>query len=367
MLSRHHHGLAWTFLALVLSAMPALATAPSSTTFATTSEPTLIARPTPAVRPKPPPPVVQPPARPVSRMSAADAQTARLTRINKARSWGYQLSGLKIEDAARSPYDLLVVDATTGLSANRHFLAAEVEKLKTKPDGTRRIVVSYVSVGEAEDYRPDYFTAEYMTEDAPDWLMQENRQWKGNRIIRFCSEGWQKTILGDEDGRNVYNSIDPSPLYRLIELGFDGIYLDRVDVYAEVGKDCPNAEARMVDFIARLGAHARKRDPNFLVILQNAEELVQHKRMMDTIDAIAKEDLFYGADHSQRANDAGSVRDSLVHLKAVKAAGRPVFVVDYVNDAGRKADAKRRIQEQGFIPYIAPRDLGTLWLPGKDF
>ena len=50
--------------------------------------------------------------------------------------------------------------------------------------------------------------------------------------------------------------------------------------------------------------------------------------MMDTIDAIAKEDLFYGADHSQNANKPDQVRDSLGHLKAVKAAGRPVFV-DY--------------------------------------
>jgi hypothetical protein len=110
-----------------------------------------------------------------------------------------------------------------------------------------------------------------MTEDAPDWLMHENKDWKGNRLIRFCNEGWQLTILGDEDGRNVYNSIDPSPLYRLIELGFDGIYLDRVDVYSEITGECSNGARKMVDFIARLGTHARKRNPQFMVILQNAE------------------------------------------------------------------------------------------------
>jgi cysteinyl-tRNA synthetase len=350
---------------VVVAALLALGTAIPA--IAATGEPTLLEAPKPAIRPKPQ--AVRPSPVPVSatRITPATAQKNRIARINLAKSWGYQLSGLSIDEAARSPYDLLVVDATTGLAAGRPFLAEEVARLKRKPDGTRRLVVSYVSVGEAEDYRPDYFTSEYMTEDAPDWLMQENRQWKGNRIIRFCSEGWQKTILGDENGRNVYNSIDPSPLYRLLDLGFDGIYLDRVDVYAEVEKDCPNAESKMVDFISRLGAHARKGDPNFLVILQNAEELVRHPRMMDAIDAIAKEDLFYGADHSQRANDAGSVRDALGHLKAVKASGRPVFVVDYLKDAGKRADAKRRIQEQGFIPYIAPRDLGALWLPGRDF
>ena len=323
-----------------------------------------VPKPQPATprRATPPVPVVG-----VTTVNPASAQAARLKRIGAVRSWGYQLVSLKIEEAASAPFDLLIVDATTGHADGRAFTADEIKRLKRKPDGSPRMVVSYVSIGEAEDYRPDYFAAEYLTEDAPDWLAAENPQWKGNRVVRFCHEGWQRTILGDDQGRNVYNSIDPSPLYRLIELGFDGIYLDRVDVYSEVRKDCPDGEKKMVDFVARLGAHARKRDPGFLVILQNAEELVRHPRMMDTIDAIAKEDLFYGADHSQNANPVKVVGEALGHLKAVKAAGRPVLVIDYVLSGSKKADVRKRIEEHGFIPYIGPRDLGRLWLPGRDF
>ena len=342
--------------------------------------PTAATQPTearPAVRPVKPVPAARPDARPelkpetkASKPGAASDPAAaadRLKRINAARSWGYQLNGMRVDEAAKSPFDLLVADATTGHASGRHFRRDEVEALKKKPDGGRRLVVSYLSIGEAEDYRPDYFNAEYLTEDAPDWLMHENPQWKGNRLIRFCHAGWQKTILGDEDGRSVYNSIDPSPLYRLIELGFDGIYLDRVDVYGEVAKECPDGARKMVDFVARLAAHARKRKPDFLVILQNAEELVRNPVMLGSIDALAKEDLFYGADHSQNANTAAAVKEALGHLKVVKAAGKPVFVVDYLIDAAKKAEAKRRIEEQGFVPYIAPRDLGSLWLPGRDF
>ncbi len=324
--------------------------------------------PQPATRPTRPQPAD--PAQPQAKAkitNPAAAQAERLKRINGARSWGYQLKDLTLDVAIASPYDLLVVDATAGIATGRGFLPAEVERLKRKPDGQRRIVVSYVSVGEAEDYRPDYFSPEYMTEDAPDWLGKENPQWKGNRIIRFCHQGWQQTILGDDNGRSFYNSIDPSPLYRLIELGFDGIYLDRVDVYSEVTKECPDSRRKMVDFIARLGAHARKGDPGFIVILQNAEELVRDARMLSTIDAIAKEDLFYGADHSQNPNSSAAIEESLGHLKFAKAANRPVFVVDYLEQVAKKADAKKRIEQQGFIPYIGPRDLGKLWLPGRDF
>ena len=300
-------------------------------------------------------------------VSAADARRARLQRINGVASWGYQLASLSLPAAQSAPYGMLVVDATTGLESGKPFTRDEVERLKRAPDGSRRLVISYLSIGEAEDYRADYYAKEYMEEEAPDWLMKENPQWKGNRLIRFCLEGWQKTILGDENGRNVYSGDDPSPLYRLLELGFDGVYLDRVDVYSEISKECPDGANKMVDFVARLAAHARKADPTFLVILQNAEELLTHPKLVETIDGIAKESLFYGGDMSQNKNSPAQVEAVLDNLRRAKAAGRAVFVVDYVSDRARNADAIRRIRAEGFVPYIGPRNLAHLWLPGVQF
>lgn len=334
----------------------------------TASEDAIVApRPAPARR------VAAPQAAPVTvpaESAGAPATSSALRReqaINAVTSWGYQLAGLDVARAAASPYDLLVVDATTGVGDGNAMSRDEVARLKLKADGTRRLVVSYLSIGEAEDYRPDYFDKEYLAEDAPDWLMGENPEWKGNRIIRFCEEGWQRTILGDEQGRNLYNSIEPSPLYRLIELGLDGVYLDRVDVYAEVAKHCPDAPRKMVAFVKRLAEHARRRNPDFIVILQNAEELLEHKAMIDSIDAIAKEDLFYGVDHSEKANGAEMVRETVSYLRRARAARRPVFFVDYVKPAAKTADAARRGRAEGFIPYFAPRALDQLWLPGKQF
>lgn len=300
-------------------------------------------------------------------LSEETARMRRASRMGTVASWGYQLAGLDVAAAAASPYDLLVIDATTGVGDGRAMSERDVARLKSRPDGRRRLVVSYLSIGEAEDYRPDYFSAEYLEEEAPDWLMHENPQWKGNRIISFCDEGWQRTILGDDQGRNVYNSIEPSPLYRLIELGLDGVYLDRVDVYSEVGKACPDAARRMVQFVKRLAEHARRRNPDFMVILQNAEELLRYREMIDSIDAIAKEDLFYGVDHSEAANAREMVRDTLANLRLARGAGRPVFFVDYIGARGKIADARRRGAAEGFVAYFGPRDLARLWLPGRDF
>jgi cysteinyl-tRNA synthetase len=337
------------------AAMPSGALRPDPALGQTANIPAVPA-PKPAQRPQQ---AVKPPA--------PDARAERLKRINAVTSWGYQLASLSIETAASSPYGLLVVDATAGLESGKPFTRADVERLKRAPDGSRRLVVSYLSVGEAEDYRPDYFSPEYLEEEAPDWLLKENPQWKGNRLIRFCLEGWQKTILGDEQGRNVYASTLPSPLYRLIELGFDGVYLDRVDVYAEIEKECPDGARKMVDFVARLATHARKADPNFLVILQNAEALLDNPKMVETIDAVAKESLFFGEDFGQKRNPADTTNYSLKQLRRAKSAGRAIFVVDYVTDRSRASEAVALIRAQGFVPYIGPRDLARMWLPGSQF
>ena len=330
--------------------------------------------PKPAQRPTraAPAPTATPVALKFPKIDAKAAEIERLARINGAKSWGYQLAGMKFEEAMASPYDMLVIDATTGLASGRPFTRDEITALKRKPDGTRRIVVSYLSVGEAEIYRPDYYAKEYMEEEAPDWLMHENKDWPGNRIIRFCADGWQTTILGDEAGRNIYNSIEASPLYRLVESGLDGVYLDRVDVYEEIRKECPNGEQKMVDFIARLAAHARKANPHFMVILQNAEDLLKNPKMVQAIDAVAKESLFHGwgggdGSNKQKINGSDSVKWSVDRLNIAKAAGRAIFVVDYTKNRAASDLSVRRIREQGYVPYIGPKDLNVLWLPGKNF
>jgi cysteinyl-tRNA synthetase len=329
----------------------------------------LLSEPVPALRPAlngKSPQLQNTPQQP-SASAAKVAQAQRLALINGAKSWGYQLARMKVDEAVASPYDLLVVDATDGIFDGKPFTRDDVQKLKRKTDGGRRLMLSYLSIGEAEDYRDEYFAKEYVEEDAPDWLMHENRNWRGNRLVRFCHEGWQQTIVGDAHGRSVYDAVNPSPLYRLIELGFDGVYLDRADIFHDVRSECPDGEQKMVDFIARIAAHARKKNPNFMVVLQNAESLLEHPRLVNAIDAVAKEDLYYGADHSQAANAPASVKDSVAHLQLARRAGRPVFVIDYLTDRAKITEARKRSDENGFIQYVGPRLLNVLSLPGKHF
>ena len=304
---------------------------------------------------KPDAKAAQPPA-----ADAKGAEALRLQRLAAVKTWGAQLGGVVLDTLAAAPHDLLVIDATAGLALDRPFRKEEIDRLKKKPDGGRRLVLGYLAIGEAQLGRADYYDEAYEKEDAPDWLLSENARGRGNRIVKICHEGWQRTIIGDDDGRSLYNSVEAAPLHRLLELGFDGVVLDRVDAYAEVGKECPEARADMIRFVARIAASARKRDSGFLVLAQNAEELLADQAYLAVLDGIVREDLYFAADRTQSPSPPKALSEAVANLKRAKSAGRSVLVVDYVRDKAKMEEARKKAQTEGFVPYFAPRDLGAL-------
>lgn len=115
-------------------------------------------------------------------------------------------------------YDMFVIDL---FCCGEQLDAARVQELQTKPGGGRRLVLCYMSIGEAEDYRW-YWQPEWES-DPPSWLGPENPDWPGNYLVRYWYPEWQEIIFGSAD----------SYLDRILSAGFDGVYLDRVDAYEE--------------------------------------------------------------------------------------------------------------------------------------
>ena len=62
-----------------------------------------------------------------------------------------------------------------------------------------------------------------------------------------------------------------------------------------------------------------------------------------------------------------SVQWSVERLNIAKNAGRAVFVVDYTSSRSASDTALRRNRELGYIPYVGPKALNTLYLPGQNF
>ena len=116
-------------------------------------------------------------------------------------------------------YDVLLIDPF--FDGTEPLTAFDVTSLKTKAGagGGSRLVIAYMSIGEAEDYRY-YWKGEWAT-DPPEWLEEENPNWPGNYKVRYWDESWQAIILG---GNGSY-------LKRILDAGFDGVYLDIIDAF----------------------------------------------------------------------------------------------------------------------------------------
>lgn len=115
-------------------------------------------------------------------------------------------------------HDLLILDRDFN---DEVYTALEIEGLKWKNNGARRLVLCYMSIGEAEDYR-SYWEKEWgKFKTSPDWLYRENKKWRGNYKVFYWMESWKNIIYGS----------DNSYLNSLLNLGYDGTYLDIIDAY----------------------------------------------------------------------------------------------------------------------------------------
>ncbi len=121
-----------------------------------------------------------------------------------------------ITAVAATDYDVIIMDLFYNDDA---FTAAEIQQLRTKASGGTRLVVCYMSIGEAEDYR--YYWQPEWEVNKPSWLGPENPDWPGNYKVYFWDTEWQNIIFGNED----------SYMKMIIDAGFDGVYLDIIDAF----------------------------------------------------------------------------------------------------------------------------------------
>jgi cysteinyl-tRNA synthetase len=121
-----------------------------------------------------------------------------------------------LADTADTNYDVLVIDA---FFAEELLSASGVASLQSKANGGRRLVISYLSIGEAEDYR--YYWDPDWDSDPPSWMGEENPDWEGNFKVRYWDSDWQDIIHGNAD----------SYLQKILDAGFDGAYLDIIDAF----------------------------------------------------------------------------------------------------------------------------------------
>ncbi len=273
------------------------------------------------------------------------------------RHWAYLL---QVDAAARaalenSAFDLLVIDYadTDGVP----FTAGQVVALKNGPCG-RRVVLAYMSIGEAEDYR-FYWDPAWAT-TPPSWLGSVNPDWPGNYKVRFWEPQWQQIIV--PPGLPAGNSY----VERIQAAGFDGVYLDIIDAFQywrDLGER-PQAAGDMVSFVQKIASYARGVNSGFYVFPQNGADLATQPGYLDLVSGIGAEDTWYNDNNAQDPNQTAW---TLPLLRMFGDAGGVVLSIDYVTQSGLIDDFYSTAQAEGFVPYASVRDLDRLTInPGHE-
>jgi cysteinyl-tRNA synthetase, unknown class len=275
------------------------------------------------------------------------AAQERKNLLLDAKSWGYQLRNLgpdQQKKIAASPYDVVIIDYEhEAVKSETPLTKAEVQGMQKKPDGSRRLVMAYFSIGEAETYR-GYWKPEW-NKTKPSWVGKENKEWKNNFLVKYWEPEWQKIVYAFAD--------------KVLDAGFDGFYLDRVDAYYYFG-DSADMRNKMVDFVSKLTTYIRSKKPDAMILGQNAEELLDRPEYVKAIDGIAKESLYYGIPGPDKANPKDDISHSGALMTKARKAGKAVYCVEYLKNTGNIDSAKKRMDEQGFVLYVANRGLAEL-------
>lgn len=143
--------------------------------------------------------------------------------LNDAQNYLYLIStdnfstkNQMITALAATNFDVLLLDLFFN---DAELTANEVQQLKTKQNGGKRLVISYMNIGSAETYR--YYWQDKWKLHHPGWLKKEYEGYEDEIWVEFWKEDWQDIIYGND---NSYTK-------KIIDAGFDGVYLDNVEGY----------------------------------------------------------------------------------------------------------------------------------------
>jgi cysteinyl-tRNA synthetase, unknown class len=205
-----------------------------------------------------------------------------------------------------------------------------------------KVLIAYLSIGEAENYR-DYWQKDWKPGN-PAFLEKENPDWKGNFKVKYWYYDWQKIVFDS--------------LSKIMDKGYDGVYLDIVDAYDYFeAKGYTDSRLHMINFVIAISKYAKNQNRDFLIIPQNSEELIVENGYLNAVDGVGRENLWFIGDRPQDKNELAV---SLDYLNQIIETGKFVFVIDYCQREENIRTFKTLVQEYGFMPYNGPRELDEI-------
>jgi len=325
----------------------------------------------------------------------SDTARARRERLAKVSRWFYYLNfdpnTAPLQKIVDSSYDMVVIDPQITDRNNQNFpIANVIKRLHNAPHP--KLVMAYIDIGQAENWRT-YWQKNWKVGNPP-WIVGNDPDgWSGNFPVAYWWDDWRNIWLGKK-----------GYLQKIIDAGFDGVYLDWVEGYSDENviaaakRDATDPQKEMIRWVGDLATYARGQKPNFIVIAQNATELAARDDYMIVIDAISQEQTWFdgGADNtlpgdcplprteadvesaaylqslSAACRKLQQQTHSTLHvssesyirnLKLARDKGKVIFTVDYALDPKNVSWVYQTSRALNFIPFVGERMLKTYFEP----
>lgn len=155
--------------------------------------------------------------------TVAHENTDDIFEFEQARNYLYLISTDRFDSKAgmisaisATNFDAVIIDL---FFEDQILTCADLEQLKVKANGAKRLVIAYMNIGSAEDYR--YYWKQSWGLHHPSWLKRKYDGYNDEYWVEFWNYQWQEIIYGNDD----------SYTKKILDAGFDGVYLDNVEAY----------------------------------------------------------------------------------------------------------------------------------------
>ena len=249
-------------------------------------------------------------------LSLPGAATTGREDLSWVQSWAIQLQAADIDELEDSTYDVVVIDYSRDGTDAGAYTFAEIERVRN----SGKLVLAYLPLGEASDFR--FYWQSNWKEGSPSFIGPANPNWPGAYKAKYWKKAW-------------FDKVIRPYLDRILDAGFDGVWLDGVDSYwfwYTQGEDPVKSANRMAKLVRKTAQYARGIfgehfvvcPNNGLAMLDDASSRWRNRYLSD-IDAVGVESLFYNywspEDQAYR----------LWKLEQYADAGKKIFNVEYID------------------------------------
>ena len=117
--------------------------------------------------------------------------------LHAVTSWAIQLQNIDPLEIRASPYDLVVIDYGFSRLNPMPFPREVLGVMRNRPDGRRRVILAYINIGEADDFR--YYWQPGWLAERPDWFGLRSASSPGSYLVKYWHPAWQALLMASVD------------------------------------------------------------------------------------------------------------------------------------------------------------------------